>query len=91
MSKDTKPEDRPIYNTCTDSNGPSPGIYLDDKGLLNTHVPGDAGFDWDPTDPRPWGTWLTESDRRYKAYLAAGGKPPAQADQTPSKQGTGKR
>ena len=41
------------------------------------------GFTWDPTDPRPWGTSLTESDRRHKAYLARGGKAPA--SQTPSK------
>jgi hypothetical protein len=33
-------------------------------------------------DQRPWGTWLNESDKRYKAYLAAGGKPPVMADKT---------
>lgn len=87
-SKDTKPENRPLYNTCTDTNGPSPNVYLDAKGFLNEHVPGEAGFNWNPSDPRPWGTWLTESDKRYKAYLAAGGKPPVQADQTP---GNGQR
>lgn len=91
LSRDSKPEDRPTYNTCTDTNGPSPAIYLDENGFLNSHAPGDTGFTWDTTDPRPWGTWLTESDRRYSAYLARGGKPPAQADQTPSKQGDGKR
>ena len=82
LNNGEKPEDRPTYNTCTDTNGPSPGIYLDENGLLNAHAPGDPGF-WDPTDPRPWGTWLTESDRRYQAYLGRGGKAPA--NQTPSK------
>ena len=77
LNKDEKPEARPTYNTCTDTNGPSPGIYLDENGFLNSHTPGDPGFNWDPTDPRPWGTWLTESDRRYQAYLARGGKSPA--------------
>ena len=76
LQKNAKPEERPLYNTCSDTNGPSPKIFMDDKGLLNEHIPGDAGFDWTGTDPRPWGTWLTESDRRYKAYLLKGGKPP---------------
>ena len=67
---------RPLYNTCSDTNGPSPKIYLDDKGMLNEHVTGDPGYSWNESDPRPWGTWLDESDRRYQAYLAAGGKPP---------------
>jgi hypothetical protein len=91
VTRDAKAEDRPTYNTCTDTNGPAPGVYMDEKGFLNSHVPGDPGFDWDPTDPRPWGTWFTESDRRYRAYLASGGKAPAQSDQTPSKQGASKR
>jgi hypothetical protein len=37
---------------------------------------GEGGYQWDVADKRPWATWLTESDRRYKAYLAAGGDPP---------------
>jgi hypothetical protein len=82
LSTDTKPESRPFYNTCTDTNGPSPAVYMDEKGFLNTHTPGDPGFTWDPNDPRPWGTWFNESDRRYRAYIAAGGKRP---DQTSSK------
>jgi hypothetical protein len=76
LSRDTKPESRPIYNTCTDTNGPSPGVYMDEKGFLNSRIPGEPGFEWNPNDPRPWGTWLAESDRRYKAYLAQGGKAP---------------
>lgn len=91
LSRDTNPENRPFYNTCTDTNGPSPAVYLDENGFLNSHVVGDPGFTWDPNDPRPWGTALTESDRRYQAYLARGGKSPAQSAQTPSKQGAGKR
>jgi hypothetical protein len=27
-------------------------------------------------DPRPWVTYFNESDKRFKAYLAAGGDPP---------------
>ncbi|HEY4264322.1 MAG TPA: hypothetical protein VGM72_03325 [Micropepsaceae bacterium] len=78
LSKDNRPEKRPLYNTCSDSNGPSPKVFMDANGLLNEHVPGDPGFNWSGADSRPWGTWLTESDRRYKAYIAAGGKPPGQ-------------
>jgi hypothetical protein len=76
--KDLRPEKRPLLNTCSDTNGPSPKVYMDANGLLNEHIPGDQGFTWKETDPRPWGTWITESDRRYKAYLAKGGKPPGQ-------------
>ena len=74
MDKEEKPEDRPTYNTCTDTNGPSPGIYLDENGFLNSHVPGDPGFTWDPTDPRPWGTYYTESDKRFAATGGTQGK-----------------
>jgi hypothetical protein len=51
---------------------------MDANGLLNEHIPGDPGFNWSDADSRPWGTWLNESDRRYRAYLAKGGKPPGQ-------------
>jgi hypothetical protein len=71
-----KPQERPLYNTCSDTNGPSPKVFMDDKGLLNEHIKGDPEFTWNTADPRPWGTWLTESDRRYKAYIAGGGKGP---------------
>ena len=66
-SKETRIELRPLYNTCTDTNGPSTKVFMDEKGLLNERLPGDPLY-WDSTDPRPWGTWLTESDRRYAAY-----------------------
>jgi hypothetical protein len=29
--------------------------------------PGDPLY-WDATDPRPWGTWLNESDKRYNRF-----------------------
>ena len=77
-----KPENRPLFNTCTDTNGPSPKLFLDAKGFLNEHLVGEGGFTWDVSDQRPWGTWLNESDKRYKAYLAAGGKPPVMTDKT---------
>jgi len=76
LDKDPDPTKRPLYNSCADTNGPSPKVFMDAKGLLNEHIPGEAGFQWSETDPRPWGTWLTESDKRFKAYLASGGKPP---------------
>jgi hypothetical protein len=58
---------RPLYNTCTDTNGPSTKVFMDEHGLLNVRLPGDPLY-WDSTDPRPWGTWLTESDRRFANY-----------------------
>ncbi len=78
LNKETNPALRPLYNTCTDTNGPSPKVFMDAKGLLNEHLSGEGAYQWDVADQRPWGTALTESDRRYKAYLAAGGKPHGQ-------------
>ncbi len=71
---ETNPALRPLYNTCTDTNGPSPKVHLDARGFLNELLPGEPLY-WNAADPRPWNTWLNESDRRYQAYLAAGGTP----------------
>ena len=71
--KETAYEDRMQFNTCTDTNGPSPNVYMDAKGLLNERVAGDPLY-WEPADTRPWATYLNESDKRYKA---AGLKPTA--------------
>jgi hypothetical protein len=49
------PDARPIYNTCTDTNGPSSNIYRNAEGFLDERVPGDPGY-WNPNDPRPWAT-----------------------------------
>lgn len=45
--------DRMVYSTCTDTNGPSSNIYARPDGVVDERVPGDAGY-WDPNDPRPW-------------------------------------
>jgi len=63
-----RPELRPLYNSCTDTNGPSTKIFLDERGILNERLPGDPLY-WDATDPRPWGTFLDTSDERYARYL----------------------
>ena len=70
---DTRPETRPLYSTCTDTNGPSTKVFMDDRGLLNERLSGEGAYQWDVADPRPWGTWLTESDRRYQQYRRAQG------------------
>ncbi|HEY5622220.1 MAG TPA: hypothetical protein VIV14_00555 [Gammaproteobacteria bacterium] len=67
LDTDNRPELRPLYNSCTDTNGPSPKIHMDERGILNERLPGDPLY-WDATDPRPWATWLDESDRRYRQY-----------------------
>jgi hypothetical protein len=71
---ETRPELRPTYNTCTDTNGPSQKVYLDERGMLNQRSPGDP-LHWNAADPRPWGTFFNESDRKYRQYLDAGGRP----------------
>jgi hypothetical protein len=65
LDPETRPELRPLYNTCTDTNGPSTKVFMDEKGLLNERLPGDPLY-WDATDLRPWRTYLNESDRRYE-------------------------
>lgn len=67
IDPETRPELRPLYNTCSDTNGPSAKVFMDDHGKLNERTAGDALY-WDATDPRPWGTYLNESDKRYGQY-----------------------
>ena len=67
LDKETRPELRPLYNTCSDTNGPSSAYYMDERGKLNERLEGDPLF-WNATDPRPWSTWLNESDKRYEQY-----------------------
>ena len=64
---------RPLFNSCTDTNGPASKVFMDEHGLLNERLPGDPLY-WDATDPRPWGTWYTESDRRYEEYKRSQGQ-----------------
>jgi hypothetical protein len=74
LSKETRIElARPFYNTCTDTNGPSAEVFMNDRGFLDSRVAGDPLF-WDENDPRPWGTYYTESDRRFAATGGAQGK-----------------
>ena len=65
---------RMLYNSCTDTNGPSMKVHLDERGLNNERLPGDPLY-WNAADLRPWVTYLEEGERRYNAYLAAGGTP----------------
>jgi hypothetical protein len=80
LDRETNPALRPLYNTCTDTNGPSPKVYMDDKGLLNERLSGEGFYQWDVADKRPWVTYFNESDRRFKAYLEAGGDPPGRPE-----------
>lgn len=68
LDSEPRPELRPLYNSCTDTNGPSTKVYLDERGILNERLPGDPLY-WDATDPRPWGTYLDRSDQQYQIYL----------------------
>ena len=68
LDTDPRPELRPLYNSCTDTNGPSTKVFMDERGILNERLPGDPLY-WDATDPRPWGTYLSISDERYSRYL----------------------
>jgi len=62
-----RPELRPLYNSCTDTNGPASKVYMDERGILNERLPGEE-FYWDATDPRPWGTYMNISEERYRNY-----------------------
>jgi hypothetical protein len=73
LERETGPELRPLYNTCSDTNGPSAAYFMDERGKLNQRLPGDPLY-WDAADPRPWGSWLNESDKRYERYRGAQGR-----------------
>ena len=71
--RETRLELRPMFNTCSDTNGPSAKVFMDEKGLLNERTQGDPLY-WDAADPRPWGTWFTESDKRYEQHKKTQGR-----------------
>ena len=73
LDPETRPELRPLYNTCTDTNGPSAKVFMDERGMLNERLPGDP-LHWNDADPRPWGTYLDESDKRYAQYRRTRGR-----------------
>lgn len=73
LDPETNPALRPLYNTCSDTNGPSARVFMDERGLLNERLPGDPLF-WKAADPRPWGTYLDESDKRYERYRSTRGR-----------------
>lgn len=50
---DDSPLARPIYSTCTDTNGPSSNVFINEDGQLDERTFGDPGY-WDLSDPRPW-------------------------------------
>ena len=64
LDKDLPYEDRMQFNTCTDTMGPSQNVYMDDAGQLNIRLDGDPLY-WEAADPRPWQTYLDESDKRW--------------------------
>jgi len=55
--------DRPVYSTCTDTNGPSGNIFVRPDGIVDERVPGNPGY-WDPNDPRPWAAHYAIGERR---------------------------
>jgi hypothetical protein len=57
---------RPIYSTCTDTNGPSSNIFVRADGITDEKVAGDPGY-WDPNDPRPWAAQYAVGERRARA------------------------
>ena len=54
--------DRMVYSTCTDTNGPSSNIYARPDGIVDERVPGDPGY-WDANDPRPWAAHFAIGER----------------------------
>jgi hypothetical protein len=62
MTRDQK-NDRMVFSTCTDTNGPSSNIYARPDGIVDERVPGDSGY-WDPNDPRPWAAHYAIGERQ---------------------------
>jgi hypothetical protein len=55
--------ERPVFSTCSDTNGPSTNIFTGPDGVTNEKVKGDPGY-WDSGDPRPWATHYAIGERR---------------------------
>jgi hypothetical protein len=62
LTRDQK-NDRMVFSTCTDTNGPSSNIYARPDGIVDERVPGDPGY-WDPNDPRPWAAHYAIGERQ---------------------------
>jgi hypothetical protein len=60
------PPGRPVYNSCTDTNGPSSNVFMRPDGVLDERAPGDPGY-WDSTDPRPWAKHYAIGERRRQS------------------------
>ena len=65
MTRDQK-NDRMVFSTCTDTNGPSSNIYARPDGIVDERVPGDPGY-WDPNDPRPWAAHYAIGERQPRS------------------------
>ncbi len=65
VTRDQK-NDRMVFSTCTDTNGPSSNIYARPDGVVDERVPGDAGY-WDPNDPRPWAAHYAIGERQQRS------------------------
>ena len=57
--------DRMVFSTCTDTNGPSSNIFVRPDGITDERVPGDPGY-WDPNDPRPWAKHYAIGEQQKK-------------------------
>jgi hypothetical protein len=64
---------RPVYSTCTDTNGPSSNIFVNEQGVIDERVPGDPQY-WDPTDPRPWAAHYAIGERSSRQQPEEGGR-----------------
>jgi hypothetical protein len=62
------PDERMVYSTCTDTNGPSSNIYVQPDGTIDERVPGDPGY-WDPNDDRPWAAHYAIGERRTNSLV----------------------
>jgi hypothetical protein len=57
------PGSGPAYNTCTDSDGPSTNVYVNDAGILSQRTPEQPGY-WNPSEPRPWAAHYALGEKR---------------------------
>jgi hypothetical protein len=76
LDKDPDPTKRPLYNSCADTNGPSPKVFMDAKGCSTSIFPAKRVSNGAKPIRVHGARGSPESDKRFKAYLASGGKPP---------------
>ena len=70
LETDTRPELRPLYNSCTDTNGPASKVHMDERGFLNERFLEEFDPFLETVRPDPRFRELMDEVRRRRESLA---------------------